>query len=408
MPVLRREDDGTQFALQPYRELLSLPNSNLLRKELFFLSENYGIYAHISQQLDGRYETVFSHDPGYLLGEIIWQHFGQIENLIYCEALSERDQLLIVVVRDGLVVLDAKLDRTQFVEELTTLIVSNIIFTIYISGDVPLSVDSSAQDKFIFPPELVQTFTVLPNSVFNSLIPNPAYQLLPIEQAVAALNLGRKERLFLLAMLAVIAIGLSAWWYTHKVEEAPPAVTLLAQYQAALQTPAPDQQLQALAEKITLLYNIPGWLATHIEFSGGVAKVQLHSLGGSVANLLAFANTQQLNISITQGGTYLNLSVPAAIRFNQTTPNKTESILAKIVDRMMHIIPTKSVQIVAVNNFGIYKETQLMININHIAPDVLLLISQQLSELPINLVKGTFDLNNGLLSGTILLTVLGN
>src|SRR6185312_4573646 len=164
MPILRR-NDGTSFVIQPYRESLSLTSTGLLKKELYLLGQNYGGYSRIFRQPDGRFEAVFSRDPGYLLGETVWQHFGKPYDLLYCEALDgESQQALVVVVRGGSVYLDAKIPYANLAEELAPLQAGTGTFVVYTQGDVPLS-KNVEPGKFSLDPARVKSFTRLTKGI---------------------------------------------------------------------------------------------------------------------------------------------------------------------------------------------------------------------------------------------------
>lgn len=407
MPVLRRED-GVQFVLQPYRELLSMQSRGLLKQELHFLGQNYGMYARVFSQPDKRFEAVFSHDPGYLLGEMVWNHFGRPVNLIYCEALPDSEEILLIMVRDGNVFLDARVDALQLQEEITALYSNPILFKFYVVGNVPVSEHPEA-GKLHLEKAVVQSFAILNTSVFLTIAIEPQFHLLPLERAVAELKLDQKAQLLALGVLLAV-LGMGVWWW-FSTESTPPGVveTPLETFQMALRTPAPSDQLSALSRNVPVIYNIPGWIATQLTYSGSAIQVQANTLGGSLLSLLAWTNFHHMGMQITPAGATLSIPILVQTRItDEEVPQSTQLALATLIDRVKQTLPEKSIQISNTVNHGFYKEVQVIITVDNVAPEVLNIIGQQLIGLPVTLTNCSFNLANGLLSGTIQLTILGD
>ena len=112
MPQILRHD-GVPFVVYTYRELVTAKKYSLLKRELEMLGREHGDNARFYVYPDGDLEAIFSKDAGYLLGENIWQHFGNPADLIYCEALADGENALLVIVKQGSVYLDAQLPLTN-------------------------------------------------------------------------------------------------------------------------------------------------------------------------------------------------------------------------------------------------------------------------------------------------------
>lgn len=410
MSVLRR-DDGALFILQPYRELLPSKNTALLKREFFLLSQQYGIFSRIFKQHDGCYEAVFSRDGGYLLGETVWHHFNKPQDLLYCEALPEKDQVLVVVVRNGHVYLDTKMAYDQLTDELVTLHAGTAHFEVYVYGDVPVGIDDG-KASFVLEAERVKSFTRLDASLWASLPTVAELNLLPIESAVAELKLN--QRAYQVAAVLSGLVLLSAAWLWFSSPSAPVAVTqqktvdLFQQYAQALTTPDPAVQLREFAQQLAVVYSIPGWTPTNVVYNGSNAQFELHSLGGSISSLLQWGSDHHLKIMLSSNGAQLLLSLTSDVRSAPQIIINSQQTIATLVDRMMRIVPSKSVQIGNVTPHGIYNETSATITLTSVSPDVLSLIGQALSGLPVNVTGGTLSVNNGFLSGNFQLTLLGN
>jgi len=408
MAVLQRAD-GVRFAVRSYRESILPKKTSLLRKELFLLSQTHGDYARFYKQRDGRIEAVFSRDNAYLLGETVWYYFDSPSDLIYCEVLPQQQEALLVVVRAGSIYLDAKLSFEELTEELSALFSSNIRYNLYIVGDPPLSTEK-IDGKFHVEPEWIKTFEALEQSVFEALPVLPAFQLLPFEPALAELKLDASLKNMLIAA-GIFFLLLGTWyWLSPAPQKGEQIITVdpYEQYAAAFGNPEPAQQLNELARQVLLLQSLPGWLPVSIDSIAAGSKVKVHTLGSPTALLLEWAEKNGSRVDFNaQGATLL---LPSKLERRNTIPPLTSLIesLSKIIDRMMQIIPGKSVAITSTQNQAAYKTTTITINFNQGSAIVLALIGSALQGLPVVLTSSAITIENGLLSGAIQLTVLGN
>src|SRR5687768_7707453 len=117
MPYITRED-GERFVIPSYRDVLSIKKESLLRKEILLLSENYGEYIALQRKNAEQYEVAFSNEPGYLLGETIWHYFKRPYDLIYCEAIPNTSEAILVMVKSGNVYLDGTFPLDAIPDEL--------------------------------------------------------------------------------------------------------------------------------------------------------------------------------------------------------------------------------------------------------------------------------------------------
>lgn len=408
MPVLRRSD-GIPFALRSYRESLTVKNSSLLRRELFLLSQSHGHFARFLKQRNGKLEAIFSKDEGYLLGETIWQHFGFPENLIYCEQLTDDKDILTVIVLAGNIYLDAKLSYEELTEEFTTLFSSKVRYQIYVSGKVPLT-DGNAKNKFNLAAEIVDSFQHQEASIFENLVALPQFQLLRFESAVEELKLGAsvKKALITASILLVALLGIWYWLGSAPVTTEKAALDPYEKYSYEFANPDPTQQLSDLANKIILIQSLPGWLPIGIDYIAAGARVKVRTLGSPTQLLLAWAKKNGGSVDFTTEGAILML--PSTLRNRSSVPPivSLTKTLSLVIDKMMQIIPGKSVAIGASLSQTSYKTNAIIITINKGSPVVLTLIGRALIGLPVTLTSSTFTLSNGLLTGTLQLTVLGN
>ncbi len=416
MPILRR-DDGIQFALQPYRELLPPSKSSILKNEIRMLAENHGEYVRLFKQSNGFTEGVFSRDPGFLLGEAIWQHFGRPTDLIYCEELNDGNTALLVVVRDGSVYLDTKLPNTGIADELASLVADRHSYQIFIYGDVPIS-QTPTPDKFTFDPSQVKLFQTLNESVFQRVRVDDSLQLQPLEFILRSLRFGIPSSLWITIISIVVIIALAWLFQNHRVKTRPtvtpvvqptaPPADPYAIYRSTLTSPSPVKQIAELATVAGLVATIPGWQPTGVTFNGSTYTIQLNSMGGSVQWLNRWANAHRIRMTLNSQGVALSLGSMISGRSKPNTIYPTQQVVEVIIDRMDSILPTRSVGLGAITNHGSYKTAIVSIQFSSISPSVLNLIGRQFYGLPVKLNSVQLTFAQGLLSGVIQLTVLGN
>lgn len=407
MRILIRED-GTQFLLQPYRERLVIKSTALLKREIFLLSQNYGVYSRIYKQPYGYYEGVFAHEPGYLLGETIWHYFGKPENLLYCEALSN-DQMLIVVVRDNSVYLDTQIAKADLKEELSFFQEAKSKYTIYVYGDVPIS-EKENTHPIILPRERIKSFSRLKAPVFPSVPVQKELSLVPVETAVAELKLNRRAYVTTFSIAVIVLVGaLWAWFTTQPAIVMEEAVSPYFRYVIALRTPDPGQQLVRMGKQMVLIYSsIPGWTPTVVSYLNGSSRFEMHSLGGSMTALHDWAAAYGAFLAVSPNGA--TLSVPIFVKARPVTPVLTSSqrTLAQLIDRMMRVLPDKTVTVASSITHSAYNETPVVLTLTNLSPEVLALVGQEITGLPINLSGCQFTISNGVLTGTVQLTLLGS
>jgi hypothetical protein len=403
MPILKRED-GVGFVLQPYRETLTIKNTSILRKEVRYLAEQHGQNVRLFKRKGGEYEAVFSPDSGILLGETVWHYFNQPEEFIYCEVLNnnaKEKEVLLVIVREGKVYLDIKLKKDNLSEELASLLSETTTrYDVYIYGNGTLSE--------VFSHSAIKSLTKLDQALYTELQANPALQLLPLEQALDEHGLGIQKRSSLIAITIVCLVLLGGlWWYAH-TKQTPLQVNPFEQYELALQTPDPGQQISALNEGIRKADAIQGWYVGSVSYNGQVAQLPMHSLGGNASDLMT--ESQALNMTVNFSSQGASIGFPTIIE-GRPTPDRianTQQTIALIIDRMMKILPGKAVQINNTTQNQVFQQTGITISFNNISPEVLQLIGSSMDDLPVTLISVTATKKDGLFSGNLQLNVVGN
>ena len=83
-------------------------------------------------------------------------------------------------------------------------------------------------------------------------------------------------------------------------------------------------------------------------------------------------------------------------------------VMSLLVDGMMDVIPEKSVRIGATKAHMSYRETEATLFFSRQSPEVLQIIAKKFTGQPLRLQQADINVKNGLLTGTINLTIIGS
>lgn len=416
MTTLRR-DDGLQFIIRPYRELLESERTSILKRKIRVLSQKYGENVRIFKQDKNRFEAVFSKDSGFLLGETVWIYLNKPRYLIYCEALPEPRQALLVVIRDGMVFLDAKISFTALIDELISLSVSDEKYNIYIYGDVPLG-KSKENGKFAFTNRNVNSFKVLEEPLLSKLSVYEEAQLQPLKLALTSPYLGKSKFVSIVASVAIIiAIFIVCHLYGSTPHVAladinfvklKPPVNPYFQYYQTLATPQPQQQLIEFALMTRSAYTLPGWKIDNVSYNDNHYTIQLSSTGGSITSVQSWAELNNIDMNLQAEGITLSTASLLKNRPQFTAIYPIQQVLGLLIDDISRIFSGKNVTFSDITSYQRYKETNVTVNFSKIDPGVLILMGQEIDELPVAIDMINITPQDGLFSGNITLKVLGD
>lgn len=414
MPILKR-DDGTQFAIHVYRELLQPAKRSFLRSEVRQLADSHGDYVRLFHLPGGQIEAVFSRDPGFLLGETVWEYFGKPTHLIYCEALPDAQLAMVVVVRDQCVYLDKRIAYSNINEEFAAVTTGQNAFDIYIYGDVPVA-QTKTRGKFIFAEEQIKSFTQLDKPVTKLLPVNEALALQPLQFALREQWLGKKWSWGIVLLFLLFAIPFAVWFYQLQIQ--PAVVTqetratptdLYAEYRSSLRAPMPIKQMAELNKVIELFYDLPGWQLTQMTFSQGGYTIQLAANGGAVTWLQRWARNHRMTMRYNAEGVTLSYLSHLQDRSLPTIIYPLQQVLSTLVDRVDQVNTEQhSVILGKIDAFPAYKVAQVTIQLNNISPNVLALIGRQLADLPVKIASSQINIVQGLISGSVQVEALGS
>lgn len=411
MPYITRED-GERFVIPSYRDTLSGKKEALLKREITLLSSNYGEYITLQKKNGNQYEAAFSNETGYLLGETVWHYFKRPSDLIYCEAIPNTSEAILVIVKGGTVYLDGSFPIDSIPEELVVFRTQQNRFDIYLYGDVPISKDP-VPGKFALDASSVKSFNILTESVFAKLPRVRNFQLRLVDVALKAYGIGVfpvKPVLFLIVFLGLIWMGYT-YVTTHKKEV--PAVFIpitdpYASYRETLRSPDPANEIDKLTQEIGLLYTVPGWYPSSITYTNGVLSAQMLSPGSKTNILFSWASQNHATVQVLKEGLFVGLNFFVLRRPEPTTISDTDQIIAEMLDRLATVLPGNNEAIGNSSSKGRYRETEITINFDSINLDTLALLGEQLKGLPLVLTKVIATVQNGSFTGTITLKVLGN
>lgn len=415
MPYITRED-GERFVIPSYRDTLSAKKTSLLKKEIKLLSSNYGEYITLQRKTTSSYEIAFSPESGYLLGECVWNYFKRPYDMIYCEALPNSTDAILVIVKSGTVYLDGSFPIDSIPEELVVFKTQQNNFSIYVSGDVPLS-EESEDGKFSFDAGSIRSFEALREPLFATLPTVKAFQLQLVDTVLKNYGIGVLPVKNLIAALVLIGVGYMGYSYLSTHKEVPTSFNLVATanpyqgYNDALISPDPSKEIHAIAEVVELLYTIPGWVPLSLTYDPGFpasATVIVASKGARLQILEDWGTRNNIPITITGANVSLKVIIPTAKRPQPMTITSMQSLFVALLDRISYILPGNNLSIAAVVSKKSYSEATVNIQFDNISPLIFDMLGQYFQGMPIVMNRTTVKLNDANMSGSISLRVLGN
>lgn len=411
MPYITRED-GERFIIPSYRDVLSAKKPALLKKEVMLLSTNYGEYITLQRKNVDQYEAAFSPEPGYLLGETVWHYFKRPPDLIYCEAIPNTTEAILVIVKGGSVYLDGSFSVDSIPDELIIFRTQQNHFEIYIQGDIPLS-ETPEEGKFSLDSSSVKSFNVLPEPIFPTLPTIKTFQLRLVDIVLKAQGIGVIPIPKIVAGIAIIALIWLGFTYlpSGKKEISATFISAIDPYQSyisAMTSPSPTSEIESVTAQIAKLYTIPGWLPNKVDYASGAMRANVKSSGTKVNVLFKWVGNNNATLLIASDGVYLTLPVKVYNRANVKTISSLQQVIAEVIDRISTVSPGNNLTLATMTDRGRFFETQLTISFTDLSLEMLNLLAEQLKGLPLVLMKLNVAIDNGTLSGILVLKALGN
>lgn len=416
MPYITRED-GERFIIPSYRDTLVVKKESLLKREILLLCSNYGDYITLQKKSVGHYEVAFSPDPGYLLGECIWQHFNRPDDMIYCEAIPNTSEAILVIVKSGTVYLDGSFSIESIPDELVVFKTQKNNFDIYIHGDVPISQELD-EFKFSFDATSVKSFTVLPEPVFPTLEGVKDFQLQLVDAVLTAQGIGVVPTKKIVTVLGVLVAAYFIYDYISTHKPPPAAAVTVApanpfqSYNQALTTPSPKEHLYAIVDKFNSLLAIPGWVTTGVQYDptpqGGTMSATVKSIGGRMDVLSAWAKKYNWDVALNEGGIKATTTISLDPRPLPSTISSLQDVYFTMIDRFSYILPGSALRFGTMSDLASYKSAEVNLNFDNASPQMLLTIANALQGLPLAVTKVKLTVNGAIIEGIINMQALGN
>lgn len=413
MPYITRED-GEHFVIPSYREITFAKQKATLKKEVLSLSKSYGDHVTINRKGPNQYEVAFSPDAGYSLGETVWHHFGRPLDMIYCEAISDSSEAILVIVKDGSVYLDGSFPVDSIPEELVIFLTQQNNFDIYLYGDVPISQEPE-DGKFSFDEGSVNSFTILEDPVFNTLPLLKAYQFMLVEPALKAAGVGAFPVLQLAMILAGVVVAWVAISFITAEKKETKVVEVmeknpLEEFVQKLQQPAPVDIINEIAATYKLSNSITGWYPIKLNYIGKAVSIEMQSIGGTMEFLQQWAELNDANVVISSKGVKLVKILYLENRKATKEIYPVKDIVLKAVDNIRVITPDAGfrLKVGRQSSKEKYRNIALTVSITDKTPVILNMLAEQTRGLPIVVDKVDLTIRSDLIGGSINLIALGS
>lgn len=411
-------NDNTSFIVPDYREQLADKKISILKNEVGLLSKSYGNLIYIQKSSNNNFEVAFSNDAGYLLAESVSKHLNS-SNFIYIEQLEDTDTALFVAVKAGNVYIDTQIPVDTVADELIIIQTEQTKYDFYVSANIPVSNNAEENEK-LFVGDISENFTVLKESVFNSLEKYDEFKLENINEAFLKAALIKKKNKKVIASVSVFCVLILAWllWPSHKAPTGIKQIKTITvkskyyDYVQLLKSPGPIEQTNGLIKFLHVLQGLPaGWSAKTIAVSPKNIRITIKNIGNvaNLENLYDWTSAKNINMKVYDKSVILN--------FNTAYPNQSatakiypsEEVLRVLLDRITPLLKGNAISIARKKYLANYNKIALTINFSNTDLSMLNTIVTQFSGLPLTFQTISLNTNNvGLYSGSMNITIIGN
>lgn len=410
MAFITRED-GVNFVIPSYREVFTAKNKSTIKKDVLALSKSYGEYITMQKKGENQYEVAFSPDLGYLLGETVWYNFNRPNDLIYCEALPNSTDAILVIVKNGSVYLDGRFPIDNIAEELVIFLSQENHFNIYIYGDVPIS-KNPEPGKFSFEESSVESFNILAEPVFEKLPLIKAYRFETVNVVLKAYGIGVIPLNIIAAVAGVLIVGYLFYNYMTREKPKPVEVVMepnpLQEYVDALTSPAPEKSMDALVQGLKQFLTIPGWNLKNVTFNGTSIEGNIVSPGVSLKSLQEWCGRNDATMSISTNGVLVARAFNITPRLKPTKIYPVKQAIMIFIDRLLKVYPGNHITMTNNPVTGPYINTAINIDIVDATPQTLALLGKQFEGLPFILSKVSLSKSDSnLFNGSVTVNALG-
>lgn len=412
--------DGTQFVVEAYRESVLAKNRTLLQQKVSLLTEQHGQFVCIQPQANDVFDIAISRDPGFLLAEIVRDRFVTHANVIYCERLNMVDEAVLVVIREGQILLDVKVGLDALLAELMPFMIGDIRFDFYLFGQLPFS-DHPTKANYLIPDAVNNHVHYLEQSLLLGLVTNRLYQL---DTAILVLKEVRFRKptsywaslgfvvVFVLVVLIKLFSGGSKTVVPItkplEVKAIPIQVSVFQMYKNALETPAPAAVLQQTENMIDLLQFVPGWQLTKINYKNGLYTAKYKEDNGAIEDIIAWAKQNHAEYHLASPGVVLTLSKQLPARLEPEKIYKLPDLTARFLDELDIEFSGHEVMLGKVQMHpGNIAQQTVQITIDNLSPAMLEILAGTVETMPLTIDAISLNINDDTVSGTISLSLWG-
>jgi hypothetical protein len=342
---------------------------------------------------DGLHFAPSASNPGLILGQRIWQFFDKPENLIYVEALSDNNEILLVIVRQGSVYRESKIAARDLQEELDNLA----------TGDEPYLIRVCGEVTFRFPDRLVTSFDQVPDSVFNHVSSTIESKPRPADVEVSE----QKSHLpmFIIGIIMIILFG--GYSALHSLRFLP-TNSQYADYNRALYTAAPSEQLANFSELVKALYFIPGWKVSGLKMQDGEYLMTMQANGGNLEWLSRFSKQNNFTLNATGDAVLLTREIALKNRPIPAHIYPLKAVVSIVVDEVDTLLHANAIQLGNTEQRGAAAVTPITLTLNNATPEMIDLLGREIEHLPLQLTAIDISFKDGLINGSIQFLVWGS
>ncbi len=153
---------------------------------------------------------------------------------------------------------------------------------------------------------------------------------------------------------------------------------------------------------------MPGWQASTIAYDGLQYHIQLERMGGALEWLTQWAVNQNYGFNFSSKGAEVAVLSELSERPRPKAVYSLPQVMASLIDQLDLLSLNPSIMISDSKIFGQTKSRIVTINFTDVSPDTLVLIGDTLgSNLPLAISAINVNVRNGLLSGSVQLSVWG-
>lgn len=406
--------DGVTFVVQAYRELFTIQRKSTAAQEIRTVSEQQGAFLSLSRKQRHQIEVAFSQDEGYLLAETVWQHFSRPSHLIFVEALPDREEVVLIVVRDSSIYLDRLISDEALRGELLPLMTGDVPYHIVTSGEVSLSASDDPL-RFTFLPRLVAEFEQLDAPLIPKLPTLKMFKLAPLPIALRGQLLSMRFQWVASGVVMLLASAGIVWFFQSGAPKPSPLLTSAPVTQhapdaftRAMASPDPSRMLNEIAQLLSQLYFIPGWHAEQMALDQSQYVILLKPEGGELTTLAQWAQQRQYQFEVTaQGPKLIRRSAQKASRDTLPPRLPLETLAAKLFDEVDALLQEKAIEVGQVKSIGKMRKMDVILTVDNISPEILQLLGREFLGLPLSLSRASLSIQSGLVHGTLQLSLWG-